>query len=257
MKLIKKKFLNDFAGAWIFFTIFPKLPLIHPRFKNITQYAPFLGIFIGYIQSLIFIGLKNNSWPIFASASICITSGFLITGGLHIDGLMDTFDGLYAGKDKFIKAMKDSRVGAFGVQAIILIILIQLACLMKIEEKIFDVLPVCLFWGRVSTLIYIDRFKYFKYKRKSFSHKKYWRGLNKESRFTILILILMASYNLIFSDSYVLIFKKILLLLIGFFCAWRIPILLGNKTGGVNGDTCGASVVLTETVMLFIYAISL
>ena len=67
----------------------------------------------------------------------------------------------------------------------------------------------------------------------------------------------MASYNLIFSDSYILIFKKILLLLIGFFCAWRIPILLGNKTGGVNGDTCGASVVLTETVMLFIYAISL
>ena len=67
----------------------------------------------------------------------------------------------------------------------------------------------------------------------------------------------MASYNLIFSDSYILIFKKILLLLIGFFCSWRIPILLGNKTGGVNGDTCGASVVLTETVMLFIYAISL
>jgi len=257
LKLIKKNFLNDFAGAWIFFTIFPKLPFIHPRFKNITQYAPLLGIFIGYIQSLIFVGLKNNSWPTFASASICITSGFLITGGLHVDGLMDTFDGLYAGKDKFIKAMKDSRVGAFGVQAIILIILIQLASFLKIENKILHVLPICLFWGRVSTLIYIDKFKYFNYKRKSFSHQKYWRGLNKESHVSILLLFLLGSYNLIFSDSYLLILKKILLLLIGFFCAWRIPILLGNKTGGVNGDTCGASVVLTETVMLFIYAIVL
>ena len=170
---------------------------------------------------------------------------------------MDTFDGLYAGKDKFIKAMKDSRVGAFGVQAIILITLIQLASLMKIDDKIFQVLPICLFWGRVSTLIYIDKFKYFNYKRKSFSHQKYWRGLNKESRLSSLILLLLVSYNLIFSDTYGLIFKRLLLLLIGFFCAWRIPMSLGYKTGGVNGDTCGASTVLTETVILFIYAIAL
>jgi len=257
LKLIKKKFLNDFAGAWIFFTIFPKLPLIHPRFKNIAQYAPFLGILIGYIQSLIFTSLKNNSWPIFASASICIATGYLITGGIHIDGLMDTFDGLYAGKDKFIKAMKDSRVGAYGVQAIIFITLIQLASLTKIEDQIFNVLPICLFWGRVSTLIYLDNFKYFNYKRKYFSHQKYWRGLNKESRLSILILILLVSFNLINSDSYFFIFKTLLLLLTGFICSWKIPMFLGNRTGGVNGDTCGASIVLTETIMLFIYAIAL
>tara|TARA_Y100001978_G_scaffold116463_1_gene103862 strand:+ start:225 stop:737 length:513 start_codon:yes stop_codon:yes gene_type:complete len=170
---------------------------------------------------------------------------------------MDTFDGLYAGKDKFIKAMKDSRVGAFGVQAVIFITLIQLASLMKIEDKIFQVLPICLFWGRVSTLIYIDKFKYFNYKRKSFSHQKYWRGLSKEFRLSILIIILLGSYYLIVSDSYTLILKRLSLLLIGFLCAWRVPILLGNKTGGVNGDTCGASIVLTETFMLFIYAIAL
>ena len=257
MKLIKKNFLNDFAGAWIFFTIFPKLPYIKPTFKNIIQYAPFLGIFIGYIQSLIFISLKNNSWPIFASASLCISSGFLITGGLHIDGLMDTFDGLYAGKDKFIKAMKDSRVGSFGVQAFILITLIQLASLIKIEDQIYNILPICLFWGRVSTIIYIDKFKYFNYKRKSFSHQRYWRGLNKESQLSILLLILFGTYDLVVSNSNIFIFKRLLLLLVGFLFAWRIPIFLGNKTGGVNGDTCGASIVLTETVMLFIYAISL
>ena len=194
---------------------------------------------------------------IFASASICIASGFLLTGGLHLDGLMDTFDGLYAGKDKFIKAMKDSRVGAFGVQSIILITLIQLASIIKIEDKIFHVLPICLFWGRVSTLIYIDKYKYFSYKRKSFGHQKYWRGLKKESRLSILILILLGSYNLIYSVSYLIALKRLLLLLIGFLCACCLPILLGNKTGGVNGDTCGASIVLTETIMLFIYAIAL
>ena len=128
---------------------------------------------------------------------------------------------------------------------------------MKIQDNIFHVLPICLFWGRVSTLIYIDKFKYFNYKRKSFSHQKYWRGFRKESRISIFILILLGSYNLIVIESYFILFKKLLLLIIGMFFAWRIPILLGHKTGGVNGDTCGASVVLTETIMLFIYAIAL
>jgi len=118
-------------------------------------------------------------------------------------------------------------------------------------------LPICLFWGRVSTLIYIDKYKYFSYKRKSFGHQKYWRGLNKESRLSILILILLGSYNLIYSDTYLIALNSLLLLLIGFLCACFLPILLGNKTGGVNGDTCGASIVLTETIMLFIYAIAL
>jgi len=170
---------------------------------------------------------------------------------------MDTFDGIFAGKDKFLKAMKDSRVGSFGVQIIIFITLIQLASLMKIEDKIFHVLPICLFWGRVSTLVYIDKFKYFNYKRKSFSHQKYWRGLKKESRLSILLLVLLGSFNLIISGFYFSKLKTILFLMIGFLFAWRVPIFLGHKTGGVNGDTCGASIVLTETILLFIYAIAL
>ena len=255
-KLIKKKLLNDFAGAWIFFTIFPKLPFLTPRFKNISQFAPLLGLIIGLMQSFIFVILKENSWPAFACASVCISSGYFITGGLHIDGLMDTFDGIYAGKEKFLKALRDSRVGAFGVQAIIIITLIQLASLLKVEDEIFQVLPICLFWGRFSILIYIDQFKYFNYKRKSTSHQKYWRGIRKEAKISILFMILFILYNLTLESS-VGIYKELALLFSGLFSSWIIPIQLGKKTGGVNGDTCGASIVLTETSMLFIHAIVL
>ena len=78
-----------------------------------------------------------------------------------------------------------------------------------------------------------------------------------ESRLSILILIFLGLYNLIINDTLFSIFKTLLLLLTGFFFSWKIPMLLGHKTGGVNGDTCGASIVLTETIMLFIYAIAL
>tara|TARA_B100000212_G_C27362259_1_gene528734 strand:+ start:1088 stop:1654 length:567 start_codon:yes stop_codon:yes gene_type:complete len=188
---------------------------------------------------------------------MCIATGYLITGGLHIDGLMDTFDGIYAGKKKFLKAMKDSRVGAFGVQALFLITLIQLASLMKIENNIFHVLPICLFWGRLSILIYIDKFKEFSYKGKSVSHQKYWRGLKNEARISVLFIISFIFYYFYVSDSFISLIESVLIIFAGLFFSWRIPIFLGYKTGGVNGDTCGASIVLTETLMLFIHAIFL
>ena len=257
MKIISKKFFNNLAGAWIFYTIFPELPIIKPRFRNIAQFAPLIGIIIGIIQSLIFIILSNNNWPISSSIVLCILSGFLITGGLHTDGLMDTVDGIFAGQKKILKAMKDSSVGSFGVQAIIIIILIQFASLLKIHDEIITVLPVCLFWGRFSTLFFIDRFKYISFKTKSISHKKYWRGFKRESTISILLLFLIIINYFFYDKTPLEITKYLLIMIFGLFLSYKIPNVLGSKVGGFNGDTCGASVLFVETSMMFIYAIVL
>jgi len=241
----------------IFYTTFPKLPFISPKFENIAQFAPILGFFIGLVQSLIFLILRNNSWSIYASVLICLASGYLITGGLHLDGLMDTFDGIFAGKNKCLKAMKESQVGAFGVQSLFFITLIQIACLLKIQNQIILVLPISFFWGRFSTLIFIDKFKYLTYETKSIDHKNYWNGFKKESLVSIVFLFILIIYYLISNKSAQFLSQNLFLLLIGFFVSYKIPKILGNKIGGFNGDTCGASVVLVETTMLFIYAIVL
>ena len=233
------------------------MPFISPEFKNIAQFAPILGFFIGLIQSLIYLLLRNNSWSVYASAPICLASGYLITGGLHLDGLMDTFDGIFAGKNKCLKAMKDSQVGAFGVQSLFFITLIQIACILKIQSQIILILPICLFWGRFSTLIFIDKFKYITLETKSISHKKYWNGFKKESLVSLVFIFVFVIYCLISYKSAQFIIQKLFLLLIGFFISYKIPKILGSKIGGFNGDACGASVVLVETTMLFIHAILL
>jgi len=188
---------------------------------------------------------------------ICLASGYLITGGLHLDGLMDTFDGIFAGKNKCLKAMKDSRVGAFGVQSLFFITLIQIACLLKVQNQIIIILPLCLFWGRFSTLIYIDKFKYITLERKSISHKKYWNGFKKESLVSLIFICTFAIYYLILDNSAQFIIPKIFLFFIGIFISYIIPKILGSKIGGFTGDACGASVVLVETTMLFIHAVLL
>ncbi len=245
------------AGSWIFYTTFPKIPLINPEFKNIAQFAPLLGFFIGTIQSIIFVFLKASSWSIYASVLICLASGYLITGGLHIDGLMDTFDGIFAGKKKRLKAMKDSKVGSFGVQSLVFITLIQIGCILKIQNQIIIVLPICLFWGRFSNLFFIEKFKYLSYKKKSISHKKFWNGFKKESLISIIFLCIFIAYQLFSITSEAILIKFLILILIGIFLSYFIPNMLGKIIGGFNGDACGASVVLVETAMLFMYAILL
>jgi len=245
------------AGSWIFYTTFPKIPLINPEFKNIAQFAPPLGFFIGTIQSYIFLLFRTNSWSIYAASLICLASGYLITGGLHIDGLMDTFDGIFAGKKKRLKAMKDSKVGSFGVQSLVFIMLIQIACILKIQNQILFVLPICLFWGRFSNLFFIEKFRYMSYKKKSISHKKFWNGLKKESLVSIIFLLIFITYQLVSITSQAILIKFLILLLFGIFLSYSIPNILGKKIGGFNGDACGASVVLVESAMLFMHAILL
>ena len=185
---------------------------------------------------------------------VCIASGYLITGGLHLDGLMDTFDGLFAGKKKLLKAMKDSKVGSFGVQALVFITLIQTGCLLKIQNQIIHVLPICMFFGRFSNLYFINNFKYTSYKKKSISHKKFWNGFKKESFISIIFLFSFMTYQFISFKSLDILIKNFFLILIGLIISNKIPKIFGNKIGGFNGDACGACIVTVETLMLFIHA---
>ena len=216
-----------------------------------------MGFIIGVLQSLIYVFLREINWSIYASVPICLAAGYLITGGLHIDGLMDTFDGIFAGPKKRFKAMKDSKVGSYGVQSLFFITLIQIACLLKIKDQIIYILPICLFWGRFSTLIYIENYKYITYKKKSVSHKKNWKGLKNESLVSLVFLTALIFYYLITYESNETLIKNLLITLSGLFISYKIPKILGNIIGGFNGDSCGASVVIVETIILFIYSILL
>ena len=253
--VIRKNLLNNFAGAWIFYTIFPELPFLKPKFKNIAQFSPVLGLIIGFIQCMIFKLLIINSWSPIASAIICLVSGYILTGGLHIDGLMDTFDGIYAHKKRRLKAMKDSRVGSFGVLALIIFSFMQLASIIQIENSLIFSLPICLFWGRFSTLIYIEKYKYISYKSKTLSHKKYWRGLKQETTISILFLVTIMIINFSTSNSYQDIIKHFALFFISLFFSFQIPHILGKKIGGFNGDSCGACIIICETSLLLTHAI--
>ena len=113
---------------------------------------------MGAILGLIFLGawsilLKVLPHPAAAALLLCLT--VWITGGLHLDGLADTVDGLGGGQDPEARRriMKDSRVGAFGVLALILILLLKFAFLLAAADRGWRgqiiLYPVLSRWGMV------------------------------------------------------------------------------------------------------------
>ena len=76
-------------------------------------------------------------------AALALAAGTLVTGGLHEDGLADVADGFGGGStpEKKLTIMKDSRIGSYGVAALILSFLLRWSALVALG---FVAIPVLL-----------------------------------------------------------------------------------------------------------------
>jgi len=131
---------TGFLAATAFFTRLP----VDPRAAGAWRLAdsawafPLVGAGIGGVAALALgltqlIGLAN--WP---AALLSVLAGLVLTGALHEDGLADTADGFFGGRDREEKLaiLRDSRHGTYGVLAIVLSVLLRVAALAGIGDVI-------------------------------------------------------------------------------------------------------------------------
>lgn len=83
-------------------------------------FFPLVGMLTGLISWVAYFILGFISTD--AAALGAVFGAVVVTGGLHIDGLSDTCDGFFSARsrERILEIMKDSRVGSFGVIAIVL-----------------------------------------------------------------------------------------------------------------------------------------
>jgi adenosylcobinamide-GDP ribazoletransferase len=118
--------VKNFLQALSFLTI---LPVGHPCLSEEKELArsmaffPMVGLVIGLILVL---GYYFFSLLFSGALILWLTIGLLafLTRGVHLDGFADTMDGLGSGgpREKILEVMRDSRIGAFGVIGLILLI---------------------------------------------------------------------------------------------------------------------------------------
>ncbi len=255
LKLISepKKWLQDLAGAWTFYSILPSWPFLKATFHRIARFAPWIGLAIGSMQAVFWLLLNHLDWPIETLALAVIALEIVLTGGIHLDGLIDTADGIGAGKERYLEAMNDSRVGAIGVLSVLLIILLQISALIKLNSLAIVALPVAGFWSRCAPLWAIEKFPYLRKNGTADFHKKnikFWEDLTPS-----ISILTLGIFVILFFPNFFLIKNPISnLFLVCIFPTFLVPHLLGNKLEGHTGDSYGATQVIVETIILLLLA---
>jgi adenosylcobinamide-GDP ribazoletransferase len=121
MKKNMKQVMRSLSMMIAFFT---RIPMKYGHEFDEDDYC--IGImFLPVVGLIISLGLFSLKYALFfaspyVSGLIMLIFYIWITGGLHIDGLADTFDGIFSGRDRerMFEIMKDSRVGSFGAVSI-------------------------------------------------------------------------------------------------------------------------------------------
>jgi adenosylcobinamide-GDP ribazoletransferase len=208
-------------------------------------FFPVIGLILGSILVVV-----NFVLAPFASAAllsvILVGLSAFVTRGLHLDGLGDTFDGLGAGggRDRMLTVMGDSRIGVFGLIAVVLVLLLKIHALESIDADRWQTLLIALILGRWAMVLLAYRSKAAKdgLGSRLIDHLKTKYFLIA----TLLTLLLVAAIwrsNGIVMMAWVAIFTV------------ASKIYFHRRLGGVTGDTCGAVGELSETSVMVLLAL--
>lgn len=115
------------------FALLSRLPLPdHQATGAASAWAwPLVGAVLGALGAALASGALWLGVTPGVTAVLVLALTAMLTGGLHEDGLSDTADGLYGGwtKARRLEIMKDSRVGSYGVLALVLVTLARWSAL--------------------------------------------------------------------------------------------------------------------------------
>ena len=210
-------------------------------FGRAVVWFPVVGLLIGLLTALVR-GLTGTLFSPFLSAVLTVACWYFLTGGLHSDGLMDAADGIYSGRDRklSLEIMKDSCVGANGVAAFVFVILLKVACVGELTPAwpFLIGIPAAARFGAVLGILH---FPYARERGLGRAFQDYAPRYALLKAFVVSLLPLFAV-----GIIYLYILAGAILVACG---AHR---KVTARLGGLTGDTYGAVIEVTETVLLLV-----
>lgn len=242
-----KVYIKDFILAFQFMTRIPipiSIDIDRSDFKNTVKFFPIVGLAIGIFEFTVYFIFLNTISYMFA-AFATVMSHIFITGGIHIDGLSDTVDGIFSGRDRqrILEIMKDSRIGTFGCIAIVILIVGKTILLSQFEMKAVIAIILAPVISRTMNIFLMYKRKY---ARSSEGMGDMFIGVLDFKNY-ILALIL----GILISIS---IGKATGIMLISISCIFTFIFrkYIENKIDGITGDILGASDELNEFLIYLI-----
>jgi adenosylcobinamide-GDP ribazoletransferase len=87
-----------------------------PDLGRAAPWFPVVGLVVAGLVIVLDMAMLLGGWNVPVRSVISLAASVMLTGMLHLDGLMDTCDGLASGRRgaAMLEVMRDSRVGAAG-----------------------------------------------------------------------------------------------------------------------------------------------
>ena len=220
--------------------------------------APIVGLVIGallaggnYLLSLLF--------PSGITAVSTVAIYIALTGGLHLDGLGDTADGLFSNRprERMLEIMKDSRVGTNAVLTVVIVLLLNITLIASFGSRTTIVLLLMPVAGRIGSLIGSGTSHYAGTSDGPGKWCVECCGRNDIIIGLVIYFIIFAATAGIYSLQTSLTTAVVPLVPVFLMIAVIPPIsafllarFLGRKLGGVTGDILGAVCELNQVVFL-------
>jgi len=241
--------VNNFKLALGFLTAIPVLTDA-PQPGDLGRAAlwfPLVGLGLGAILAAAFYGLSLIFQPFIVSALI-VALWAALTGGLHLDGLADCCDGLFATttRERRLEIMRDPRLGSFGVIGLVLFLLL------KVLAFTFATLDAPA--THVLLLLFIPALARWLILPVALQPQARPGGLGADfasglKPYVLILAALVPLALIIFGGPRFIIAAAVAHLVMGV-----IILFARSRLGGVTGDVFGLTVELSELAILLVFA---
>lgn len=245
MKTIREA-LGGLVTAFRTLTILPVPGKDANRMASSLPWFPVVGLALGlivYCSASAVNYATSGKWPEM-SAFTALVAGTLLTRGFHLDGLSDWADsfGSIADRKRMLEIMKDSRVGVFGVLALVCVMLGKWIALVRLWQLHAGYWIVAAYV--ISRTMQVELATSLPYARlEGGTGQDFIKGSRLHHRILALALAVMIVCAIFNANGVIAVAIGLLVCrLFGLSCRKRL--------GGITGDTLGASSEIVELVVL-------
>jgi adenosylcobinamide-GDP ribazoletransferase len=236
--------MRRFLAAMRFLTVIPfpgSWGADEPSLAGSTVFFPVVGLLIGLVAAGIAVCAAR--WlPGGLPAALVVAALLAGSGGLHMDGLSDTADGLLSARprERALEIMRDSHVGAMGVMAVVCVLMLKFAAMASLPAaelwRTALLMPVA---GRAALVVSIALLPYAR--PEGGLAALFYRRRSLVAALWAEVFLLLTAWFVLDMAGLVAACAALAAVLIFSAYTWR-------RIGGATGDTLGASCEIAELV---------